>query len=205
VNITPVSRAARFAGGPPTTQEFPMSHRLIACAATCMLVFGFAFGATAQEASSTPAPADGTFMKHAAADGLAEIQMGKLALQKSSSEDVKKFASRIVADHTKANEDLKTVAQAHQVILPAAPGEEAQHMAATLQARDGASFDAAWANAMVQDHQKAVASFSTAAGDADAADVKAFAKRTLPTLEAHLELARQLQSNLGAGTAGNGE
>jgi putative membrane protein len=170
-----------------------------------MLLLGFTLGATAQDASSSSAPADSTFMKHATADGLAEIQMGKLALQKSSNEDVKKLASRIVADHTTANADLKTVAQAHQVSLPAAPSEEAQHMATTLQAQDGAAFDSAWANAMVQDHQKAVASFSTEAGDADAADVKAFAKRTLPTLEAHLELARQLQSNLGAGAAGSGE
>ena len=173
-----------------------MSHRLIICVAACMLL-GFSLGADAQGASSTASPADSTFMNHAAADGLAEIRMGELALQKSSSPDVKKVARRIVADHTKANAELGKVAQAHQVALPRAPGEDAQNTAETLRAQDGAAFDRAWAAAMVQDHQKAVASFSAEAMNADADDVKAFARQTLPTLRTHLELARQLQDGLG--------
>ena len=177
-----------------------MSHRLIICVAACMLL-GFSLGADAQGASSPASPADSTFnstfMNHAAADGLAEIRMGELALQKSSSPDVKKLARRIVADHTKANAELGKVAQAHQVALPRAPGEDAQNTAETLRAQDGAAFDRAWAAAMVQDHQKAVASFSAEAMNADADDVKAFARQTLPTLRTHLELARQLQDGLG--------
>jgi len=175
-----------------------MSPRLILCAAACMLLLGFSLGAEAQGASSAPAPADSTFMNSAAAAGLAEIQMGELALQKSSSPDVKKLARRIVADHTKANAELTKLAQAHQVALPPAPGEDAKNVAETLRAQEGAAFDRAWAAAMVQDHQKAVASFSAEAMNADADDVKAFARQTLPTLRTHLELARQLQDGLGA-------
>jgi putative membrane protein len=188
----------------PPSLERPMSPRLIVCAAACMLLLGFSFGADAQGASSTPSPGNSTFMNHAAADGLAEIRMGELALQKSSSPDVKKLARRIVADHTKTNAELKQVAQAHQVTLPPAPGEDAQNTAETLRAQDGAAFDRAWATAMVRDHQKAVASFSAEAMNAEADDVKAFARKTLPTLKTHLELARQLQDGLDA-SSGEGE
>lgn len=181
-----------------------MSHRLVVCAATCLLLLGFSFAAGAQTAPSASASAssDSTFMDHAAADGLAEIRMGNLALQKSSNPDVKKLARRIVADHTRANAELKNMARAHQVTLPAAPGDEAKHTADSLRSQDGAAFDRAWADAMVQDHRKAVASFSTEASNADAADVKAFASKTLPTLKTHLELAQQLQASLAAGSGG---
>lgn len=181
-----------------------MSPRLIVCAAACMLLAGLSFGADAQSASSASAPADSTFINSAAADGLAEIRMGEQALQKSSSPDVVKLARRIIADHTKANAELAKVARAHQVTLPAAPDEDAKNMAESLRSQDGAAFDRAWAAAMVQDHQKAVASFSTEAANANAADVKAFAGTSLPTLKTHLELARQLQDGLAAGSGEGG-
>jgi putative membrane protein len=127
---------------------------------------------------------------------MAEVGMGQLALEKSSEAGVKQLAQRIVDDHTRANDKLRALAQARQVTLPAAPGEEAQESTSTIKALDAKKFDKAWAAAMVRDHQKAVALFAAAAGRTQDAEVRAFAQATLPTLKTHLELARQLQDQL---------
>lgn len=177
-----------------------MSRRFATHVAAGALLFAVAFGAGAQDAASTRS-ADTAFIQHAAADGLAEIQMGNLALQQSANPAVKELARRIVSDHTKANAELGTVAQARQVDLPTAPDQDAQEMAGTLRGLDGARFDRAWAAAMVQDHQKAVAMFSAEARASASDEVQDFATQTLPTLKTHLELARQLQGSLGASTS----
>ncbi len=178
-----------------------MSRRFATHAVAGALLFAVAFGAGAQDVAATRS-ADATFIHHAAADGLAEIQMGNLALQQSSNPAVKELARRIVSDHTKANAELGTVAQARQVDLPTAPDADAREKTATLRGLDGAKFDRAWAAAMVLDHQKAVAMFSAEARASGGDDVQDFATQTLPTLKTHLELARQLQGSLGASTSG---
>ena len=179
-----------------------MSHRLIARAAACALLLGFAFTASASPSETAPGATDTAFMKHAAADGMAEVRMGQMALEKSASADVKKLAQRIVTDHTSANAKLKTIAQAQGVSLPASPGAEAQQKAATLDALDGQAFDQAWAAAMVKDHQKAVEMFSAETRNSGDSPVQNFASDTLPTLKAHLELAQRLQGSLGQPTGG---
>lgn len=176
-----------------------MSTRLIVRAATGALLLGVAFVLCAQ---STRSPmlvanaADSMFMTHAAADGMAEIQMGQMALQKSSNPKVKQLAQRIVDDHTDANDKLKTLARYKQVTLPAAPSKEAQDKAASMTSMEGANFDHAWTAAMVSDHQKAVTLFSDEIQKTSDPQVKAFAQATLPVLKTHLQMAQQLQGQL---------
>ncbi len=176
-----------------------MSTRLILRTATCALLIGFTFTVCAQSTSRgephmVANASDSMFMTHAAADGMAEIQMGQMAVQKSSDPKVKELAQRIVDDHTAANAKLRTLAQQKQVTLPTAPMKEAQDKAATMNSMDGAKFDQAWAAAMVDDHQKGVKMFSEEATRTQDADVQTFAKATLPTLKTHLKMAQQLQN-----------
>ncbi|WP_350015935.1 DUF4142 domain-containing protein [Rhodanobacter sp. IGA1.0] len=177
-----------------------MSMRPLMRAAAGLLLSGLAFAACAQSghdrAPLVANAADSKFVASAASDGLAEVGMGQLALEKSSEARVKRLARLIVDDHTRANERLRALAQARQVSLPAAPGEEAQESASTMKALDARKFDKAWAAAMVRDHQKAIALFTTEAGRTEDPEVRAFAQATLPTLKTHLELARQLQDQL---------
>jgi putative membrane protein len=186
-----------------------MSHRLIARAATCALLLAFAFATSAQDSppasAQPPSQTDSDFMRHAAADGMAEVRMGQMALQKSSNGEVKKLARRIVTDHTRANTELKKLADAEHVSLPAGPDEETQQNAATIGALDAAAFDRAWTAAMVGDHQKAVELFTTEAGSGSDPATQAFAKKTLPTLKTHLELAQRLQESLGQSAGGDTE
>jgi putative membrane protein len=176
-----------------------MSTRLILRTALAAALIGFAFNATAQS-TARGAPhlvanaADSMFMTHAAADGMAEVQMGQMALQKTSDPKVKQLAQRIVDDHTAANGKLRALAQQKQVTLPTAPMKDAQDKAATMNSMDGAKFDQAWTAAMVDDHQKAVKMFSDETTQTQDADVRTFAQATLPTLKSHLQMAQQLQN-----------
>src|SRR3982074_3504167 len=61
---------------------------------------------------------DGMFVLDVAKDGMAEVELGKLASEKATSDDVKKFAQRMVTDHGKANDELKTLAQNKSIMLP---------------------------------------------------------------------------------------
>ena len=177
-----------------------MSMRPIMRATAGLLLFGFAFAACAQSGlGKTPLvanAADSKFMTHAAADGMAEIQMGQMAMEKSSDAKLKQLAQRIVDDHTDANGKLRALAQTRQVALPIAPTDEAQQSASAMKALDAKKFDKAWAAAIIKDHQNAVALFTTEAGKTQDPEVRVFAEATLPTLKSHLELARQLQDQL---------
>ena len=178
----------------------PRSTRPIMRAATGVMLLGIAFGTCAQS-GSRGAPlvanaADSKFMTHAAADGMAEIHMGQMALEKSADASVKRLAQRIVDDHTDANGKLRALAQTKQVTLPPAPTDEAKHSADAMAGLDAKKFDDQWAEAMVKDHQKAVALFASEIKRTQDPEVRAFAEKALPTLKTHLELAQQLSSQL---------
>jgi putative membrane protein len=145
----------------------------------------------AQNASSQ------AFVREAATAGLAELQLGQLAAQKASSADVKQFAQRMVTDHSKANDELKAVAQKKNIIVPATLTGEHKEMHDRLSKLSGAAFDRAYMDAMRDDHRKAVAMFRAQSQSGDDAEVKAFAAKTLPTVQEHLKLAEQTHAAVG--------
>lgn len=133
------------------------------------------------------------FVEDASASGLAEIENGKLAVQKSQSADVKKFAQMMIDDHQAANKEL--VELANQLKL--APSDDAamtdRVKKLILEYREG-SFDKAYANNQVDAHEEAVELFREQAENSDVPDLQDYAKKTLPKLEAHLEEAKKLQA-----------
>lgn len=141
--------------------------------------------------STKVSAADSTFMQHAAADNLAEVAMGKLALDKSSDAQVKQLAQKVIDDHTDAQTKLKTLAQDKQVKLPQQADADARKTAASMQKLDGSAFDKAWQRHMVTDHQKTIAMFNKAATSGDN-EVSDFAQATLPALKTHLKMAEHL-------------
>jgi putative membrane protein len=138
---------------------------------------------------------DVEFMRHAATDGQAEIELADVALKQGQSADVKTFATKIKADHLKAASELKRVATAKHVTLSSALTAEQKDMKEKLGKLSGSAFDRAYADAMVTDHQKAVALFTSASESADS-EVKAFASTTLPVLKQHLQHAEDLQKSV---------
>jgi putative membrane protein len=174
-----------------------MTTRHVCQALGSALLLSLACAAMAQpdgsaDAKSSLNATDSTFMQHAAADGLAEVQLGQMALDKSSDAQVKQLAQRIVDDHTKANDQLKALAQSKQVTLPTAPTSDAQKESKDLQAKSGDAFDQAWLKDMVKDHQAAVKMFTQEGKQTKDPDLHQFAQTTLPTLNTHLQMATKL-------------
>src|SRR4051812_38658851 len=156
--------------------------------------------ASDSSATGTIAAADQTFVMKAAKGGLAEVQLGQLAADKASSPDVKQFGQRMVTDHGKANDELKTLAQQKNITLPTDLDAKDKATHDRLAKMSGAEFDRAYMQHMLMDHRKDVNEFkheSTAGKDPD---VKAWAGKTLPTLEEHLKMAED--ANKAVGTSG---
>ena len=143
--------------------------------------------------STAMAATSNSFVDNAAEGGITEIEAGKLALQKSSSADVKTFAQHMVTEHTKANQELATLAKKLDIEVPDDAALTDKAKKAILEMRDE-SFDKAYANNQVAAHEKTVELFKKESTSSDNAELKAFATKTLPTLEAHLKAAKELQA-----------
>jgi putative membrane protein len=140
------------------------------------------------------------FVKKAAQDGMTEVELGKLAMDKSNNAAVKRFAQRMVQDHGAANAELSGIAKGKNLQVPAALDEEHQGMVKKLAAKSGAAFDADYAKHMAMDHTKAVALFQSETKSTDS-ELANFAKKTLPTLQEHKRMADSLSASVATPTA----
>lgn len=139
---------------------------------------------------------DKDFVVKAAQGGMAEVSMGNLGLQKATNADVKAFAQRMVTDHSKANDELKALAPTKGITLPADVNDEQKAALNHLSGLSGAEFDRAYMDHMVADHEKDVAEFqkeTTSTGDTD---ISGWASKTLPTLQSHLQQAKDTRAKL---------
>lgn len=131
--------------------------------------------------------ADASFALEAANGGMAEVELGKLAQQKATDAKVKEFASMMVTDHSKANEELKAIAAAKQITLPTVPNPDKQTIKKELSAKSGDDFDKAYVAEMVKDHQKDISLFEQAQKTLQDPELKQFVERTLPVLRKHMD------------------
>jgi putative membrane protein len=151
---------------------------------------------TTPETMPTPAIVDDKkFLKEAAQSGMAEVELAKIAEQKASSDQVKQFAQRLVADHTKANDQLKQIASRQNVNIPDELGKKYQSKVDKLNKLSGADFDKAYVKDQVKDHKDAVSEFKSESQNGTVPEVQQFASQTLPTLEQHLDLAKNLSKS----------
>ncbi len=142
---------------------------------------------------------DASFLKNAAAGGAAEVELGNLARDRATDPDIKQFAQKMVDDHSKANEELKALAQKKGVTAPASPDPKSRKEMDRLSKLSGSEFDRAYAKLMLSDHEKDVSEFMKESTGAQDPDVKDFAARTLPTLQDHLRMAREDNSKVAKG------
>jgi len=136
--------------------------------------------------------ADSHFATEAASGGMTEVALGKLATEKGSSQAVKDFGQKMVDDHTKANDELKSLATSKNMMLPSAPNAKEKATIDKMSAMSGAAFDKAYVRDMVMDHKKDVALFTKEANSGTDSDVKAFASKTLPTLQEHQKMINDI-------------
>jgi putative membrane protein len=133
--------------------------------------------------------ADKRFVENAAKGGMMEVSMGKVAAQRAQNSEVKQFGSRMVADHSKANNELKSIASKKGMTLPAEPSAHSF------------STDAAYMSMMVQDHQKDLAEFQQEAKNGSDPDLKKFADKTSKIVAEHLSQARRINKDLKGKTS----
>lgn len=159
---------------------------------------GSVLGAQAAQspASGQDRKADQVFVQQAAIAGMAEVELGKLAQQRASHTKVKQFGQMMVADHTKAGEELKAIATSEGMAMP--PALDPMHEATRdkLAKLTGAAFDRAYIDAMVTAHQTVENLMRTESESGAAPRLKAFATKTRPTVQSHLKLALQIQQEI---------
>ncbi len=180
--------------------EAPSRHRLHALAILALAIVTSA-GLQAQTsaigtgstASSMLAAPDRAFLMKAASDGLAEVELARLAQQQAGSDAVRQFAARMLQDHTASNEELAGIAAARGVPMPTTPDTAHLRTLEKLKHLSGAPFDREFMSHMVHDHNKDLALFQKQAGQGKDSDLKAFASRHVPVLEEHTRAAQSMQ------------
>jgi putative membrane protein len=143
---------------------------------------------------------DGAFATAASQGGFAEVELGKLAKDHASSPEVKKFADQMIDDHGKANDELRPILEQKGIAASTQLSGKDKSTYDRLSKLNGAAFDRAYIADMVKDHEKDVKEFERESTKGKDPDLKAFATKTLPTLQDHLKMAREAQSKLSGGT-----
>ncbi|MBS7253527.1 DUF4142 domain-containing protein [Flavobacterium branchiicola] len=139
---------------------------------------------------------DSEFLVDQAEINLAEIEIGKLAQQKSTNAEVKKFGKMLVDEHTKSASGVSTLAKAKNFTLPTSLTEEGQDEYNKLSEKSGVDFDKKFADMMIDGHEKAIDKLQKASKDATDEDVRMWASNNIAGLTAHLEHAKMLKQNL---------
>lgn len=150
-------------------------------------------GATGEQTGMTAMSSqDRNFLMDAAMGGMMEVELGRLAVQNGASDAVKQFGQRMVDDHSKANTELISLATSKGVTLPTELDAKHKEHITKMSGRTGAEFDREYVKMMVSDHIKDVSEFEKQSTKGADPDLKAFASKTLPTLQEHLQMARAL-------------
>ena len=175
-----------------------MKSKSLTLIAAATVALAASVGAHAQSTAKLSGQ-DKSFLKDAAEGGNAEVEASKVALDKSSSADVKTFAQQMVDDHGKAGTELKGLADQKGVKVSDTPSITKKTEIKVLSERKGSSFDQHYADSIgVKAHQDTIKLFQKEVDKGTDPDVKAWASKTLPALQHHLEMAQSLKAKTDA-------
>ena len=139
---------------------------------------------------------DFKFVRDSLRGGTTEVQLGEMAVQKAENPGVKDFGQRMINDHNKANADLRRIAESKGTVLPTDLSHRENFEMDRFQKLSGKDFDKEYVEHMVKDHKKDVKEFQEASKDLTDPDLRAFAEKTLPTLQEHLQSIQDLQTSM---------
>jgi putative membrane protein len=169
------------------------------------LAVGLSHSAYAEEHHHGKGLSDAVFAKKAAAGGLTEVELGKIAQQNGDSQDVKDFGAKMVTDHTKINDNLKAIATKDNLTIPDKPNEEQQALIDKLSKDTGKTFDDAYIRAMVRAHVMDKGLFTEEASGARNPDLKQFAEDSLQVITEHLNMIDGIADTHGIATGHHGK
>lgn len=139
---------------------------------------------------------DAEFVVESAECGLFEVEAGRLAATRAVNAKIKEFATSMVADHSKVNQELSSLASTLNIQIPTMLGEDKQKKLAELSSKTGSEFDRFYVETMIDEHQHDVDKFQTAAKSANNAALKDWAGITVPKLQEHLEHSKQIKNDI---------
>jgi putative membrane protein len=151
-------------------------------------------GAENEEMRGRLSSSDYKFVKAAACGGMMEVELGKIAAQKSATPSVQHFGEQMVTDHGKADQQLKDIASRNGATLPTQLDEDQQKEVDKLNSLSGDDFDKKYISLMVHDHKKDLKEFEHASKNAENADLKTFAADTTSVIQKHLDMAESLKT-----------
>jgi putative membrane protein len=168
--------------------------RLLALVCGSLLSFGSMIPAGDDKKDNDETFDDNTFVQKAASGGMHEVALGKIAQIKAKNEQVKAFAERMVADHSKANEELKKIAGSIGIKVPDEMSERHQKEVERFKNYSGSNFDGDYIKHMIADHEKDLALFTRASQEARNPALKEFAAKTLAIVKEHLAAAKKIKT-----------
>jgi putative membrane protein len=191
--------AAKKAAGEVNMMSNTMKKTAMVAVFAGATMLGSVRFATAQIVDNTAAQMDEDkkFVQNAAADGMAQVQLGQLAAQKATNPDVKAFAQKMVDDHTTLQNNLMPVAQRLGVTPPAKLDKKNQAEYDKLSALSGDAFDKAYVQVMVADHKKDLHDFKNEASNTNDRELKSAAKQGAQVIEGHYQMAEKLATQVG--------
>lgn len=145
-----------------------------------------------QQAAPASAMQDKAFVRDALQGGMADVQLGQLAVEKGSSDDVKQFGQKMVADHSKLGDQMKVVAAQLGVNSPDGPSKKDKALYAKLQGLSGKDFDNAYITAMVKDQKKNAQSFTAEAHQSQNPAVQQTAQQGAQVIDQNLQMIDQI-------------
>jgi putative membrane protein len=159
------------------------------------------YGAASPAASPVAlSPSEQEFLSNAARGGMFEVQMGNLATQKGTSNEVKQFGERLSTDHGALGQRLQQLSSNLNFTPPQDLKPEQQSAVNRLEKLSGKAFDREFVKTMIGDHERTISAFERAESQATNPNIKQFASEALPTLRDHLRMARDLSGKLGGRT-----
>src|SRR3954467_9045230 len=174
--------------------------RTLLLSVTAGAIFALIAPTIAHAASDKMDSGDLKFIRNATEGGEMEVALGKVAAEKASNADVKQFGLHMVDDHSKANEQLAALCQSKGVDLSQDKPKiekNVQKKVDKLSKKSGDEFDKDYVSDMVDDHEKDVKEFEKAAETLKDQDLKTWAAKTLPTLQGHLSMIKEIQGKVG--------
>jgi putative membrane protein len=156
----------------------------------CAVALACVSGVRAQAAG------DQAFVTTIAGVGMGEVELGRLAVDKAASREVKAFGQRMIDEHGKAGDELKAIAQRKNFAWPAGPAANLVALKDRLSKMSGAAFDRAYIDAMVAGHREATEVIRKESQSGNDPEVKAWATKALSTVQAHLNHALDQQKEL---------
>ena len=157
---------------------------------------------------------DRDFVDDLSIAGMAEVELGRMAMERSANADVKQFGDMMVKDHSKAGDELKQIAMKYAIPIPAGLDQPHQDLETKLSNLKGAEFDREYMKAMVEGHEDVVDRLQTRASEDRVgenkgavepersdnpveASINQWAANALPTVRHHLDEAKRIHDRLG--------